>query len=272
MASPAPSLCSSQQSGDSPARHCAHRFCCCYPKRLRSLYPWVSERWVQPGALSSEHQGKAGCLSCLQAGLVPRQHWFPPWQEREGDPQPGPCRAGSSDPHWGGTGLLLSWALETPGDVGRAARQGSSPLPSPRRNEGDSASVPIVQSSVSSTGPWRGGTWEEGLSALPSAFGVSSYPGTQRGGKGSSVHRPCWCGCWGQRCAPTCQEPSSAGPCQAHVAASEGPSRGLSVAKILSLARSGELPLGSGEVAWLSQSGGGRHEQGAAGHRLPLPG
>lgn len=146
-----------------------------------------------------------------------------------------------------------------------AAWQGSSPLPLPCHNRG-LCFDPSGAKQHRQHGAVHGGTWEEGLTALPRGFGVSSYPGTQHGRKGPRLGCPvstdlpsASAGSSGELPHQEPGKPSSAGPYLAHKSSSKGPSQGFSVAQILSLAWSRELPPGSGEA---TPSGGGRREQG----------
>lgn len=53
------SLLKSAERGQTSARH----FWCCHPKKLLSLYPWVSKRWI--------HAVSSPCPTSLSCLLVP---------------------------------------------------------------------------------------------------------------------------------------------------------------------------------------------------------
>lgn len=97
-----PSLCSSQQSGDSFAL--CSPFLLLLPQKSPGPYPRISRWWIQPGVHPLSHQGRINCLSCLAARLLP------PLAGAEG-------HGGSAQ--WalilqGGQGPLFPWAGAAP--------------------------------------------------------------------------------------------------------------------------------------------------------------
>jgi len=161
--------------------------------------------------------GRVGCPSCLQAGLVARQGGFLAWQEQEGSPQPGlsgtgQCEAGSKA--WSPPG--------TPGEPhGRAL-----PLRPRRAAAGHSALVPASAAQRRAWGH-SGGSHRspQGHRAIPAPRHPARQERAPTGLCCARRPRRGWC----QRGAP-----SSAGPCLPHRTSGKGPSRGLSVAQILS--------------------------------------
>lgn len=177
-----PSLCSSQQSGDSFAL--CSPFLLLLPQKSPGPYPRISRWWIQPGVHPLSHQGRINCLSCLAARLVP------PLAGAEG-------HGGSAQ--WalilqGGQGPLFPWA-------GAAPLMG---LGAPGRGEllskactlclccamtGDSSVIPLCQAASAAWGRSQG-TWEEGVTVLSGAFRLFPLLGTHHGRKGPRCTHP----------------------------------------------------------------------------------
>lgn len=224
-----PSLCSSQQSGDSSAL--CSPFLLLSPQKSPGPYPRISGRWIQPGVHPLSHQGRIKCPSCLAARLVP-------------------ALAGA----WRGTVGTDS-----------AGRAGAAPLMGLGALDMNSCSV-LVPSALAV--PCRGlccdphcarQHWQHGAPARSHCASqcVQVIPTAEHPPRQERTHPECTdvasAGCelvvsWhmsGAQCRralPGTQD------------SSQGSSQGLSLAQILSLAWSREFPPEWRRAAWLRQS------------------
>lgn len=236
-----PSVCSSQQSGDSSAL--CSSFLLLLPQKSPGPYPPISKSWIQPGVHPCPSRaGSRAELFGSQAGS--------PWLELRAQ---GQCPAGTDSP--GGTGAAPLMGLAAPGH--KELLRKVCPLCPCCARTGDSAVIPIVPGSI---GSGCQGTWKESLPELPSACRFFPLLGTPMAGKGPdapilcpktlpmlvlvmSWHMP---GAQLRWALPGTQD------------SSRGLSQGLSMAQILSLAWCREFSPEWRGLALLRQNGGER--------------